>query len=186
MMIVVEEQFLVEKVMLVLVGIVGEIFICLFVNMLGYFFFGGLVFGVKLDMFIIYEVVIKDGWFCIGDVGNIDVDGCLCIIDCIKEFIKVCVYQVVFVELEVFLCSSGDVVDVGVVVIYDKLEVMEWFCVFVVLVNGGMVGKSEKDFYEFVQKVKKLVEEYMVKYKWLKGGIVFVDVIFKFFSGKIL
>jgi acyl-CoA synthetase (AMP-forming)/AMP-acid ligase II len=186
MMIAAEEQPSAEKATPAPVGTAGEILIRSPANMLGYLPFGGLVPGAKPDMSITHEAVTKDGWFRTGDVGNIDADGCLRITDRIKELIKVRAYQVAPAELEALLCSSGDVADAGVVATYDKSEATEWPRAFVVPANGGMAGKSEKDLHELAQKVKKLVEEHTAKYKWLKGGIVFVDAIPKSPSGKIL
>jgi acyl-coenzyme A synthetase/AMP-(fatty) acid ligase len=137
-------------------------------------------------MSITHDAVTKDGWFRTGDVGNIDAEGCLRITDRIKELIKVRAYQVAPAELEALLCGSDDVADAGVVATYDKSEATEWPRAFVVPANGGMKGKSDKDLQELAQKIKVLFEEHTARYKWLKGGIVFVDAIPKSPSGKIL
>ena len=52
--------------------------------------------------------------------------------------------------------------------------------------KDSMKGKSDKDLQELAQKIKLLFEEHTARYKWLKGGIVFVDAIPKSPSGKIL
>lgn len=104
--------------------------------------------------------------------------------DWLKELIKVRVYQVVLVELEVVFCSSELVGDVGVVGVYDDDEVIEWFRVFVVFV-GGKENKLWVDLEKLVVELKEFVEKCMVKYKWLVGGIVFIDQVFKSLSGKI-
>ena len=51
---------------------------------------------------------------------------------------------------------------------------------FVVLKQGTKGTK------ELVREIQKWVEERKVRYKWLRGGIEFVDVIPKTASGKIL
>jgi 4-coumarate--CoA ligase len=51
---------------------------------------------------------------------------------------------------------------------------------FVVLKQGTNGTK------ELVREIQKWVEERKVRYKWLRGGIEFVDVIPKTASGKIL
>ncbi|KAK0388961.1 hypothetical protein NLU13_2538 [Sarocladium strictum] len=186
MMVAAEEQPSTGGIKPAAVGAAGEILIRSPGNMLGYLPFGGLVPGAKADMSITHEAVTKEGWFRTGDVGNLDADGCLRITDRIKELIKVRAYQVAPAELEALLCGSDDVADAGVVATYDKSEATEWPRAFVVPANGGMAGKSEKDLLELAQKVKKLVEEHTAKYKWLKGGLVFVDAIPKSPSGKIL
>jgi 4-coumarate--CoA ligase len=51
---------------------------------------------------------------------------------------------------------------------------------FIVLKQGTKGTK------ELVREIQKWVEERKVRYKWLRGGIDFVDVIPKTASGKIL
>jgi len=51
---------------------------------------------------------------------------------------------------------------------------------FVVLKEGTKGTK------ELVREIQKWVEERKVRYKWLRGGIEFVDLIPKTASGKIL
>ena len=51
---------------------------------------------------------------------------------------------------------------------------------FVVLKEGTKGTK------ELVREIQKWVEERKVRYKWLRGGIEFLDVIPKTASGKIL
>ena len=51
---------------------------------------------------------------------------------------------------------------------------------FVVLKQGTRGTK------ELVREIQKWVEERKARYKWLRGGIEFVDVIPKTASGKIL
>ncbi|KAH8170100.1 AMP-binding enzyme domain-containing protein [Sarocladium implicatum] len=174
-----------EQVIPSAIGTAGEILIRSPGNMLGYLPVGGLVAGAKVDMAVTYKAVTQDRWFRTGDVGMIDAEGCLRITDRIKDLIKVRGYQVAPAELEALLCGSNDVADAGVVAIYDQSEATERPRAFVVPA-GGTAGKSEKVLHEIAQKVKKLVEQHTARYKWLQGGLVFVDAIPKSPSGKIL
>lgn len=48
---------------------------------------------IKVDFF---EDENGQRWFCIGDIGEFDFDGCLKIIDCKKDFVKLQVGEYVF------------------------------------------------------------------------------------------
>lgn len=139
--------------------------------------------GASSDMSITTEALTKDGWFRTGDVGIIRPDGSLAITDRIKELIKVQAYQVAPAELEAVLCSSAEVADAGVVGIFDSGAATEWPRAFVVPAGGE---KSEDELRALGDRLRVLVEERTAKYKWLKGGVVFVPQIPKSPSGKIL
>ncbi|PKS04927.1 hypothetical protein jhhlp_008293 [Lomentospora prolificans] len=164
------------------VGEDGEILIRCPALMTAYLPIGGLSPGAEPDMSITNEALTKDGWFRTGDVGILSADGRLRITDRLKELIKVRAFQVAPAELEAILCSSEDVADAGVVGIYDNNEATEWPRAFVVPRKQA----GEKELEDLAQKLAKLVEARTAKYKWLQGGIVFVEAIPKSPSGKIL
>ncbi|KAK0726856.1 hypothetical protein B0T26DRAFT_737735 [Lasiosphaeria miniovina] len=141
----------------------------------------------QLDMSATTEALTPDGWFRTGDVGALSADGRLRITDRLKELIKVRAYQVAPAELEAVLCSSESVADAGVIGIYDESEATEWPRAFVVP-SAAVLSKPDRQqaLAQLAQEVKKLVEERTTKYKWLVGGVVFVDQIPKSPSGKIL
>ncbi|KAL2192468.1 hypothetical protein P885DRAFT_47560 [Corynascus similis CBS 632.67] len=141
--------------------------------------------GKKPDMSVTEEALTADGWFRTGDVGALNADGRLRITDRLKELIKVRAYQVAPAELEAVLCSSEAVADAGVIGIYDKSEATEWPRAFVVP-RAGRDNMSRADLNKLAAHLKELVEKRTAKYKWLMGGIVFVDQIPKSPSGKIL
>ncbi|GAB1312493.1 hypothetical protein MFIFM68171_02703 [Madurella fahalii] len=145
----------------------------------------GVFSGSKPDMSVTEEALTADGWFRTGDVGALNADGRLRITDRLKELIKVRAYQVAPAELEAVLCSSEAVADAGVIGIYDKSEATEWPRAFVVP-RRGRQNMSRADLESLAGELKALVEKRTVKYKWLMGGIVFVDRIPKSPSGKIL
>jgi acyl-CoA synthetase (AMP-forming)/AMP-acid ligase II len=161
----------------------GEILIRSKGLMVGYLPFGGSVPGAEVDMSPTKQVLTPDGWFRTGDVGNIDKDGALHITDRIKELIKVRGFQVPPAELEAVLCGSSEVADAGVVSVYDATEATEWPRAFVV--PSDTLGKPE-DLKALAHRLRELVEGQTARYKWLRGGIVFVKQIPKSPSGKIL
>lgn len=143
--------------------------------------------GGPPDMSVTSEALTPDGWFRTGDVGYLDARGHVRITDRLKELIKVRAYQVAPAELEAVLCSSDLVADAGVIGIYDESEATEWPRAFVVPRRAELVeARDRKGLEELAAGLKALVEERTAKYKWLKGGIIFVDAIPKSPSGKIL
>ncbi|KAK7423800.1 hypothetical protein QQZ08_008843 [Neonectria magnoliae] len=143
----------------------------------------GLYTTSQPDMSVTVEALTPDGWLRTGDVGTLDADGTLCITDRIKELIKVRAYQVAPAELEALLCSSDDVADAGVVGVHDKTEATEWPRAYVVARDRD---RTEEQLHALAQELKAHVESHTARYKWLVGGIVFVEQIPKSPSGKIL
>jgi len=88
-------------------------------------------------------------------------------------------YQVPPAELEALLLNHDLIEDAAVIGVPDEYS-GELPRAFVVLKQGP---KGTKD---LSCEIQKWVEERKVKYKWLKGGIEFVDMIPKTASGKIL
>lgn len=149
---------------------------------------GGVDRGRAPDMSITEEALTPDGWFRTGDVGFLDEKGHVWITDRLKEMIKVRAYQVAPAELEAILCSSALVADAGVIGVYDKDEATEWPRAFVVPRRAELLrdGGDRPGLEALAAELKVLVEKRTAKYKWLTGGIVFVDAIPKSPSGKIL
>ncbi|KAL1841726.1 hypothetical protein VTJ49DRAFT_6640 [Mycothermus thermophilus] len=139
----------------------------------------------KPDMSVTDEALTADGWFRTGDVGALSPDGRLRITDRLKELIKVRAFQVAPAELEAVLCSSEAVADAGVVGVYDANEATEYPRAFVVP-RAGRAAMTPAQLQKLAQELKELVEKRTTKYKWLVGGLVFVDQIPKSPSGKIL
>ncbi|KAL2136568.1 hypothetical protein VTI74DRAFT_3113 [Chaetomium olivicolor] len=145
----------------------------------------GVYSGKKPDMSVTDDALTADGWFRTGDVGALCANGRLRITDRLKELIKVRAYQVAPAELEAVLCSSDAVADAGVIGIYDESEATEWPRAFVVP-RAGKKNMSRAELEKLAGQLKALTEKRLTKYKWLMGGIVFVDQIPKSPSGKIL
>lgn len=124
----------------------------------------------------------RDGWFSTGDVGYVQKGtGRVFITDRRKELIKYKGFQVAPAELEALLLECPIVEDVAVIGVQDKseqTEVPRAFCVR----KGGLEKWREGD----DEMVMKWIEGKLTKYKWLKGGVKWVDAIPKSASGKIL
>ncbi|TKR62633.1 hypothetical protein L596_026562 [Steinernema carpocapsae] len=116
-----------------------------------------------------------EGWLHTGDVGYIDEDGYVFIVDRIKELIKVKGYQVPPAELEDLLLSHEAIQDVAVIGIPDEAN-GEIPMAFVV-----KKGQSLKE-----EEVVDFVKDKVAHYKHLKGGVQFIPEIPKSASGKIL
>ncbi|KAJ4188154.1 hypothetical protein NW759_016855 [Fusarium solani] len=115
-------------------------------------------------------------WLKTGDIAYVDrfkPGAKIFLTDRIKELIKVRGFQVSPAELEATLLTYGSVVDAGVVG---------------VVINGEEVPRAyvvrNSDVTE--QEIEKWMEGQVAKYKWLRGGVVFVDSIPRIQSGKIL
>jgi len=116
-----------------------------------------------------------DGWLHTGDVGVIDADGHLTIVDRVKELIKFKGFQVAPAELEALLLTHPAVADAAVIGIPDE-EAGEIPRAFVVLKPGQELLAA--DLTEFTRA-------HVATYKVIHD-VVFTDVIPKSASGKIL
>lgn len=66
------------------------------------------------------NTMTPDGWLKTGDIGYIDEDGYVFVIDRIKELIKYKGFQVAPAELESLILNHPKVLDVGVIGIPDE------------------------------------------------------------------
>ncbi|KAJ2904879.1 uncharacterized protein MKZ38_006920 [Zalerion maritima] len=106
----------------------------------------------------------------------------LFIVDRIKELIKVKGHQVAPAELEAHLLAHPMVNDTAVIPVLDD-HAGEVAKAFVVKAASETEGLSDP---EICRSIAKHVEDHKAKYKWLSGGIEFIDGIPKSPSGKIL
>lgn len=167
------------------IGKPGEILVRCPALMLAYLPAGGLQpdAGHEPDMSATLNALTPDGWFRTGDVGNINAEGKLSITDRLKELIKVRGFQVAPAELEAVLCSNDHIADAGVIGVYDEGEATEYPKAYVVPQRQRL---SETELHSLAIELKAFIEKRAARYKWLHGGIVFVDQIPKSLSGKIL
>ncbi|KAM0816669.1 hypothetical protein AB5N19_02471 [Seiridium cardinale] len=124
-------------------------------------------------------------WLRTGDVAVVTTNEQgvehLSIVDRIKELIKTKGHQVAPAELEAHLLSHPAVNDCTVIPVPDEDagEVPKAF----VVKAAAYKDKSDE---ETAREISKHVQDHKSRYKWLKGGVEFIDVIPKSPSGKIL
>ncbi|EJD03682.1 phenylacetyl-CoA ligase [Fomitiporia mediterranea MF3/22] len=128
-----------------------------------------------------------DGWVRTGDEVKFARNGDIFIVDRLKEILKVRGFQVAPAELEGHLLDHPDVSDACVVGIPDDYS-GEVPLAFVMLETRAAerAKRSNAEAEKIKQSIMKHVSDAKVQYKWLKGGIEFVDVIPKNPSGKLL
>ncbi|GAN02557.1 4-coumarate- ligase protein [Mucor ambiguus] len=127
------------------------------------------------------ETFTHDGWMRTGDVAKFDSQtGEFFIIDRIKELIKYKGYQVAPAELEALLMSHDAVADCCIIGVYDSAQATELPRAYVVLQPS--IPKTPAS----AAMISKFVEDNVISYKKLRGGVRFLDVIPKSPSGKIL
>ncbi|KAL6416246.1 hypothetical protein AUP68_00461 [Ilyonectria robusta] len=103
------------------------------------------------------------------------------VVDRVKELIKVKGHQVAPAELEAHLLTHSDIGDCAVIQVPDVRagEVPKAY----VVKSSIALGKSEDT---VISDIQRHVEDHKARYKWLKGGIEFIDAIPKSPTGKIL
>lgn len=121
------------------------------------------------------RTIDKEGWLHTGDIGYIDDDDELFIVDRLKELIKYKGFQVAPAELEAMLLTHPNISDAAVVPMIDE-KVGEVPVAFVVRSNGSTTTEDE---------VKQFISKQVVFYKRVYR-VFFVDSIPKSPSGKIL
>ncbi|KAI0294956.1 phenylacetyl-CoA ligase [Russula brevipes] len=133
------------------------------------------------------ETFLEGGWVRTGDEVEFDADGNIYVVDRLKELIKVRGFQVAPAELEGHLLSHPDVADVCVVPIPDEFS-GELPLAYVVLHPPAAVRatSSTTEAEAIKADLSKYVSDVKVQYKWLKGGVEFIDAIPKNPSGKLL
>ena len=120
-------------------------------------------------------MIDSDGWLRTGDLGCIDADGHLYVVDRLKELIKYKGFQVPPAELEAVLLSHPDITDAAVVGLPDE-EAGEIPVGYVTLRPGASTSPEE---------IRRFVAGQVAGYKQLRRLEV-IDAIPKSPSGKIL
>ncbi len=119
------------------------------------------------------RTVDGDGWLHTGDIGTMDADGYLTVVDRLKELIKVKGFQVAPAELESLLLKHPKIADVAVIPVADEQcgEVPKAIC----------VAKEPLT----AEEVMAFLDPKVAHYKRVKH-VAFVEAIPKSPSGKIL
>ncbi|KAK5019859.1 hypothetical protein LTR16_000234 [Cryomyces antarcticus] len=122
-----------------------------------------------------------DGFYHSGDIGYCSsMTKLWYIVDRKKELIKVRSFQVAPPEIEGVLLDHPDIVDAAVIGVQAHEEASELPRAYVVRRPGCDATKLTEE------EVKEFVGQRLAKFKRPEGGVVFVDVIPKNASGKIL
>ena len=121
------------------------------------------------------ETIDDDGWLHTGDLAQVDANGCVYIVDRLKELIKYKGYQVPPAELEAVLLSHPAIADAAVIGVVDAEgeEVPKAF----------VVKQSEAELTE--DEVMEFVAGQVAPYKKVRQ-VEFIEAIPKSASGKIL
>ncbi|KAK1421216.1 hypothetical protein QVD17_23392 [Tagetes erecta] len=117
----------------------------------------------------------SDGWLRTGDLCYFDDDGCLYIVDRIKELIKHNGYQVAPAELEAILLSHPQILDAAVIPLEDE-EAGEVPMAYVVRAEGSQLSEDQ---------VIQFVANQVAPFKKVKK-VSFINIIPKSAAGKIL
>lgn len=131
--------------------------------------------GYLNDSVATANTIDKDGWLHTGDIGFVDDDDEIFIVDRLKELIKYKGFQVAPAELEDMLIKHPYISDAAVVAMKDDAA-GEVPVAFVVKSNGYEINEDD---------IKQYISKQVVFYKRL-SKVFFVDSIPKLASGKIL
>ena len=116
-----------------------------------------------------------DGWLHTGDIGHIDADGHLYVVDRLKELIKYKGFQVPPAELEAVLLRHPDVTDAAVIGLPDE-EAGEIPVGYITLRPGTSSTPEE---------IQRFVASHVASYKQIRRLEV-IEAIPKSAAGKIL
>ncbi|RPK46074.1 Long-chain-fatty-acid--CoA ligase [Streptomyces sp. ADI92-24] len=124
------------------------------------------------------EMIDADGWVHTGDIGRVDEDGWLFVVDRVKELIKYKGYQVAPAELEALLLGHASIADAAVIGVYDAdgNEVPK-----ACLVRRPSVAPVDLT----ADDVMAYVAERVAPYKKIRQ-VEFIDAVPRATSGKIL
>ncbi|HET7721920.1 MAG TPA: AMP-binding protein, partial [Acidimicrobiales bacterium] len=116
-----------------------------------------------------------EGWLHTGDIGHVNAEGHLFVVDRLKELIKYKGFQVPPAEIEALLLSHPAVADAAVIGLPDD-EAGEIPAGFVVLKPGQEATAED---------IQAFVAERVASYKQIRR-LTFIDAVPKSASGKIL
>ncbi|MFE4371482.1 4-coumarate--CoA ligase family protein [Streptomyces sp. NPDC056835] len=122
------------------------------------------------------ELIDAAGWVHTGDVGRVDADGWLFVVDRVKELIKYKGFQVAPAELEALLLTHERIADAAVIGVHDE-DGEEVPKAYIVRQSGADVLTAED--------VMAFVAEHVAPYKKVRR-VEFVGGVPRAASGKIL
>ncbi|OIW17005.1 hypothetical protein TanjilG_26758 [Lupinus angustifolius] len=122
------------------------------------------------------RTIDKEGWLHTGDIGYIDDDDELFIVDRLKELIKYKGFQVAPAELEALLLSHPNISDAALIPMKDEAAGE---------VPVAFVVRSNADINTTEDEIKLFISKQVVFYKRI-NRVFFIEAIPKSPSGKIL
>jgi acyl-CoA synthetase (AMP-forming)/AMP-acid ligase II len=120
------------------------------------------------------DMIDTEGWLHTGDVGRVDADGWLFVVDRVKELIKYKGFQVAPADLEAVLLAHEGIADAAVIGVLDD-DGNEVPKAFVVRADPALGAED----------VKAYVAERVAPYKKIRR-VAFIDGVPRAASGKIL
>ncbi|KPI40683.1 putative 4-coumarate--CoA ligase 1 [Cyphellophora attinorum] len=121
-----------------------------------------------------------NGFFRTGDIGYVDRDGFVFLVDRAKEMIKVKGHQVAPAELEAILLSHPEILDAAVKGVYRDDIASE-------VPIGFLVSNIAQDRQRsLVEELQRTIREKVAPYKRIVGGLHFISEIPRNPSGKVL
>ncbi|KAF5322581.1 hypothetical protein D9619_001914 [Psilocybe cf. subviscida] len=131
------------------------------------------------------NAITSDRWFKTGDIGIRDPEGFYYIVDRRKELIKYKGFQVPPAELESVLLSHPDIADAAVIGVDSAKEATELPRAYVVPSSPETV-KTDSERLLFGESIQRWIQSKVAYHKFLRGGVVVIDVVPKSAAGKIL
>ncbi|KAJ5447490.1 hypothetical protein N7445_002311 [Penicillium cf. griseofulvum] len=141
-----------------------------------------IMMGYKDDPKATEEAMLEPGWYRTGDIGYLDLEGFLIIVDRIKDVIKYKGFQVSPTELEEIIGQHPVVADAAVTSVWDDTEATEIPQAFIV--PKVKVFSSDRE--KVSQEIQTMVTSKVSGYKRLRGGVLFVDQLPRNPTGKLL
>ncbi|KIX04602.1 uncharacterized protein Z518_05472 [Rhinocladiella mackenziei CBS 650.93] len=141
-----------------------------------------IMMGYKDNEAATRESMLAPGWYRTGDVGYLDQNGYLIIVDRIKDVIKYKGFQVSPSELEEIIGQHPLVQDVGVTSTWDDSEATELPRAFVVPTTNVRLD----DHARLANEIQNLVAGKAAGYKKLRGGVKLVNSLPRNPTGKLL
>ncbi|OQE37370.1 hypothetical protein PENCOP_c010G04942 [Penicillium coprophilum] len=128
--------------------------------------------------------MLDGGWYKTGDIGYLDAQGFLFVSGRIKDIIKSNGFQVSPLELEEILVRHPLVKEAAVHGVWSESNATDLLRAYIV--TEKPLPKIGRDTDVAAQSVTKFVASQVAGYKQLKGGVVFVDLLPKSPTGKLL
>ncbi|KFB49860.1 AGAP008545-PA-like protein [Anopheles sinensis] len=123
------------------------------------------------------DAMDEDGYCRTGDIGIIDANGCLCLVDRQKDIFKYKGFHITPSELEGLIRKIDGVQDVSVVGVPDPTRVMNLPAALIVRKPDSVLN---------AETVHSIIDSQVSDFKRLRGGVHFANELPKTETGKVL